>query len=61
MTSLVVLASCLFVATLVPYTDPEFYSLVEYSLAILCQLLMICYFGNLITEVVSGRIKKTYL
>nr|CAH7734629.1 unnamed protein product [Callosobruchus chinensis] len=51
MTSLVVLASCLFVATLVPYTDPEFYSLVEYSLAILCQLLMICYFGNLITEV----------
>ncbi|VEN35804.1 unnamed protein product [Callosobruchus maculatus] len=51
MTSLVVLASCLFVASLVPYTDPEFYSLIEYSLAILCQLLMICYFGNLITEV----------
>nr|CAI5845067.1 unnamed protein product [Callosobruchus analis] len=51
MTSLVVLASCLFVGTLLPYTDPEFYSLVEYSLAILSQLLMICYFGNLITEV----------
>nr|CAI5845071.1 unnamed protein product [Callosobruchus analis] len=47
--SLLVIASCMFAASLMAYTDPELYSLVEYAIASVFQLLMVCYFGNSIT------------
>ncbi|CAH1965443.1 unnamed protein product [Acanthoscelides obtectus] len=48
--SLLVIASCMFAASLMTYTDPELYSLVEYAIAAVFQLLMVCHFGNSITE-----------
>ncbi|VEN36629.1 unnamed protein product [Callosobruchus maculatus] len=50
MTSLCMMASNLFVLSLMDITDPEFFPLVQYISAVLCQLSMICYFGSCVTE-----------
>ncbi|VEN39151.1 unnamed protein product [Callosobruchus maculatus] len=52
-TSLLVIASCMFASSLMAYTDPELYSLVEYAIASVFQLLMVCHFGNSI--IVAGE------
>ncbi|KAG5891489.1 hypothetical protein JTB14_004947 [Gonioctena quinquepunctata] len=51
--SLLVMASCMFVASLVSQSDPVFFAMGQYMLSVLTQLLTICYFGNEITEVSS--------
>nr|CAI5868385.1 unnamed protein product [Callosobruchus analis] len=49
-TSLCMMASNLFVLSLMDYTDPEFFPLIQYISAVLCQLSMICHFGSSVTE-----------
>ncbi|KAJ8971343.1 hypothetical protein NQ314_000756 [Rhamnusium bicolor] len=52
--SLLILASCLFVSTQVTYSDPKLFSAIEYMMAILLQLSLICHFGNEVTETSSA-------
>nr|QNH68032.1 odorant receptor 5 [Apriona germarii] len=47
--SLIIFASCLYVASTVSMTSPEFFAQVEYFLCVLVQLSIICFFGNEIT------------
>ncbi|CAH1977328.1 unnamed protein product [Acanthoscelides obtectus] len=49
-TSMFMMASNFFVASMLSPFDPEFYSLTEYMFAALAQLCMICHFGGRITE-----------
>nr|XP_023012678.1 odorant receptor 46a-like [Leptinotarsa decemlineata] len=58
--SLLVMASCLFVASLITQSDPDFFAMAQYMLSVLTQLLMICYFGNEITEVSSTLSSSLY-
>ncbi|CAH1977315.1 unnamed protein product [Acanthoscelides obtectus] len=44
------MASNIFIASLLSFSDPEMYSLIENCLAALIQLSMSCYFGSSITE-----------
>nr|ALR72579.1 odorant receptor OR36 [Colaphellus bowringi] len=48
--SLLIFASCLYVASTVPMTSPEFFAQMEYFLCVLVQLSLICWFGNEITR-----------
>ncbi|XP_066261739.1 odorant receptor 49b-like [Euwallacea similis] len=47
--SLLISASCLFVAAIVPVSSPNFFSQLEYFSAILSQISLYCWFGNKIT------------
>ncbi|XP_074033350.1 odorant receptor 4-like [Leptinotarsa decemlineata] len=48
--SLLIFASCLYVASTVPMTSPEFFAQMEYFLCVLVQFSLICWFGNEITS-----------
>ncbi|VEN35797.1 unnamed protein product, partial [Callosobruchus maculatus] len=50
LTSLVVIASCLFIASTLTFGDPEMFHLVEYGCGAFFQLFMTCYFGIFVTE-----------
>nr|CAH7747903.1 unnamed protein product [Callosobruchus chinensis] len=50
LSSLLVIASCLFVSSTMEFGDPEMYPLIEYSCGGFFQLYMICYFGIFVTE-----------
>nr|QXE93229.1 odorant receptor 3 [Eucryptorrhynchus brandti] len=47
--SLLIFASCLFVAARVPLNSPNFFSQLEYFLAVLAQFSVYCWFGNQMT------------
>nr|CAH7734623.1 unnamed protein product [Callosobruchus chinensis] len=59
-TSLVVIASCLFIASTLTIDDPEMFHLVEYGSGAFFQLFMICYFGIFITEACSSYNNAIY-
>ncbi|XP_056637748.1 odorant receptor 42a-like [Diorhabda sublineata] len=48
--SLLIFASCLYMASSVPMDSPEFFSQMEYFSCVLLQLMLFCYFGNEITS-----------
>ncbi|XP_060526300.1 odorant receptor 2a-like isoform X2 [Cylas formicarius] len=48
--SLLIFASCLYVAARVPMTSPNFFSQLEYFCAVLIQFSIYCWFGNQITR-----------
>ncbi|CAH1965439.1 unnamed protein product [Acanthoscelides obtectus] len=50
LSSLLVIASCLFVSSKLTFEDPEMYHLVEYCSGAFFQLFMICYFGIFVTD-----------
>ncbi|VEN56560.1 unnamed protein product [Callosobruchus maculatus] len=57
--SLLVIASCLYIGSYLSSQDPEMYHLVEYLSAGFFQIFMVCYFGVFITE--RGAAYNTYL
>ncbi|XP_056637746.1 odorant receptor 4-like [Diorhabda sublineata] len=47
--SLLIFASCLYMASSLPMNSPEFFAQMEYFSCVLLQLMLFCYFGNEIT------------
>uniref|UniRef100_A0A6P7FWH3 Odorant receptor n=2 Tax=Diabrotica virgifera virgifera TaxID=50390 RepID=A0A6P7FWH3_DIAVI len=47
--SLFIFASCMFVASIVPMTSPDFFAQMEFFLCVLVQLAVMCWSGNEIT------------
>nr|CAI5852981.1 unnamed protein product [Callosobruchus analis] len=50
LSSLLVIATCLFICSTMEFGDPEMYPLIEYSCGGLFQIYMICYFGIFVTQ-----------
>ncbi|XP_023018347.2 odorant receptor 4 [Leptinotarsa decemlineata] len=48
--SLFIISSCLYVGYIVPFGSPEMIALMEFSLCIIIQLSLVCWFGNEITR-----------
>ncbi|CAG9858092.1 unnamed protein product [Phyllotreta striolata] len=57
--SLLIFASCLYVASSVSMTSPEFFAQMEYFSCVLVQFLLICWYGNEITT--SGELIRSSL
>nr|ALR72555.1 odorant receptor OR10 [Colaphellus bowringi] len=58
--ALVIISSCMFVLSITPQSDPDFFVMIHYIIALFVQLFTVCYFGNEITEVADELNNSLY-